>query len=72
MPDIASKKASVMVRSSSEYAKGREPKIAITSHARLVKRNASRSENPAQPERVVSIMATLTNRVVPDAAVKTS
>tara|TARA_Y100000813_G_C24053262_1_gene300297 strand:+ start:268 stop:753 length:486 start_codon:yes stop_codon:yes gene_type:complete len=40
IPDILSKKASVIVKLSSEKIKGRDPKVAILSHARAVSKKA--------------------------------
>ena len=70
-PDMDSKKASVTLSSSSEKAKGKAPKTAITSQARLVMTKAWRSEKLVQPERAVRIIETPTKSDVPAEAVKT-
>src|SRR3546814_527932 len=66
-PDTDSKRASTGSSLSSENWNGSAPKTTMTSHARLVSRNAWRTEKRLRLARVVSIMETPTNSVTPAA-----
>ena len=68
---MASKKASVAESPRSEKNRGRAPKAAITSQARLVMMKAWRRLKPCHPDCVVRIIDTPANSVTAAAVVKT-
>ena len=72
IPDIDSKNASVIDRSSSENTSGSAPNRAIVAHAPVVITNAWRMLKLPQPVRVVRIIDTPTNTVTAAEATNTA
>jgi hypothetical protein len=71
MPDIASKKASVMLRLSCEKANGRAAKAVSTTQLIVDKIKAWRTERDAPPARLVRDSETPINNVTPEETAKT-